>query len=565
MSIVATNKSQQGRVVYIKSNPIVGCLALTSFTDDATSPGGGRQFVKTFRYSTNGVLYSTWQPLTVQAITAIQVDPNDPFLIEIAYEKDEPLGTSSLDVNEVTIGTVSGTLPLTPFFNNSLFAKYFTATDQSVLNWYVNVLQKLWDKGLIPNYMDRDPLNPDDFLGLWSAVTQFFAYYVTFARTYATFYNNIDILSDFLQQRGLNVSPEDTLGQLQTMLLTFYYQMSKRGGVEIVNESDTSSDSKTGVMGEMKRLIHYKTVDEFLFLLFQPQNYTWCLGRSSPCYRGVRINDGLNKAPWSVGYNDMTASASFLTTGGSVITDGSKKVAQLNASSLTVTNGIKIDPNLDYEFSFQVKLAASKKLSFDIHGFNATGASTSLLSYKDGTVKTAFFDNAVLSRSDSYLMVRCALFNHSRGTYAGDLTNIRQGQNLKSTTGIQNIGFTISSDGQANIYDFKILPIMTDYSRGFLQSNNFIAAWIKNRNSVYSTIELESYISKYLIPYNAHIKLKNSGDLLYTTVQEDPDTTFWIGAGEYCQRVVWVGANPSCELINLAWVPEESTSFCEQV
>lgn len=566
-SIVATTITTAGRSVFIRSSPVVGLLALTGFTDDANGPIGPASFVKTFRYSINGVQWTNWVPLTIPAVMAVQVDPLEPFLIEVNYEKDEPVGNSVLIVSEFTIPASNQALPLTPFFNNSLFARYFGAYDQGVLNWYVNVLQKLWDKGLIPNYMTRDQDDPDDFLALWSAVAQFFGYYVTFARVFATFYNNTDLLTDFLNNRGLNISTEDTLGQMQAMLQTFYYQMSRRGTLSIAQDSDGSSDPTTGVTGEFKRTVNYQTIDEFLFLLFRPQNFGWNLGNSSPLYKGLRVNDGLNKAPWSIGYTTFVGAASYLQSGATVATDGSgHSVANLPAGGkIVVSTGMKVDSNLDYEFSFQVKLAADATLSFDITGFDGDGNSQSLLSYKDGSTKTAFFDTAVLSRSDQYVMVRCYLYNQSRGTFSADTTNIRQGQNLVMSVDVQNVKFTITSNTDtAVVYDFKILPMQTDWSRGFVQVNNFIATWLKNRNQTYSIGELTEYVSRYLIPYNSHLVIKNIGDIVYTAAQQDIDQTHWVGAGEYCQKVLWVGIDPACEVINLIWVPEESTAFCEQ-
>lgn len=566
-SIVANNVTTAGRSVFIQSSPVVGLLALTGFTDDATAGSGGVYFVKTFRYSVNGVQWTNWTPLTIASIMAITVDPLEPFLIEVNYEKNEPVGQSNLNVTEFTIPANNQATPLTPFFNQSLFSRYFGAYDQGVLNWYVNVLQKLWDKGLIPNYMTRDQDDPDDFLALWSAVAQFFAYYVTFARVFATFYNNTYLLTDFLNNRGLNISTQDTIGQMQAMLQTFYYQMSRRGTNAIWQDSDGSSDPITGVMGEFKRTVNYQTIDDFLFLLFRPQNFGWNLGNSSPLYKGLRVNDGLNKTPWSLGYVSFVDAASYLTGGTTIGTDGSghSVVTAPAGSSIAVTTGMKVDPNLDYEFSFQIQLAADAELTFDITGFDQNGNSQSLLSYKDGSAQTSFFQDAVLSRSDQYVMVRCYLYNSQRGMFAGDTTNIRQGQNLVMTTNVQNVKYSVAvSGGAATIYDFRILPMQTDWSRGYVQVNNFIATWLKNRNQVYTTMELEEYVSRYLIPYNSHLVIKNSGDVVYTAVQSEPDATHWIGAGEYCQKVVWVGIDPACETENLIWVPEETTSYCQQ-
>lgn len=559
-TFTAINKKQEGRSIYIKSNPVVGLLALTSLVDDNNGPQGPADFIKTFRYSINGVQYSNWIPLTTPNVIAITPNPTKPFIIEVAYFKNEAVGVSVLDVNNVTITADDQFDQETPFFDNSLFKKYFNANSTEVLNWYVNVLEKLWEKGLIPNYLVRDASDPDDFLALWSAVTRFFAYYVSYARTFSTFYNNYDLLTDFLQQRGLNVSPENSLPELQWMLQTFYYQMSIRGTNNIIKEG---GDEGTG---ELKRLIHYKKLlDEFLWVLYKPENFGWCLGHSSPLYKGLRVNDSLNKASWSPGYTTMEGSSSY-TSGGSIseVIDEGNLVLSFSAGILSAT-GIKMDPNVDYELSFQVKMPSTTKMNFSITGHDEFGNLINLISRKTGSTTGAFLTDAVISRdNDKYVTVRCYLYNQDRPQFVSDSTNIRQGQNIISISTLSDILFRLSFDGSAKVFDFKILPVQTDYSRGLIQVKNFISTWLINRNKVYSTKELEDYISRYLIPYNAHIRITNIGDYLYIAPEEPIDSTFWVGAGEYCQKLVWVGIDPSCEVSNLIWVPEEETAFCEQ-
>lgn len=559
-TVVANKKKEESRIIYIKSNPIVGLLALTGFVDDNNGPQGSADFVKTFRYTTNGVIYSDWIPLSVQAITDIEVDPKDVLVIELSYAKDEPVGASVLDVNSATLTVTTQAADPKFYFDNSLFAKYFDFNDVEVLNWYVNVLEKLWNENLIPNYMTKDKMNPDDFLALWGSVAKFFAYYVKYARTFATFYNNIDLIRDFLGQRGLNTSPEDTLTQLQTMLKEYYYQMTQRGTINIVNDPGNGID----VTGELRRLVFYKEIDEFIFCYYQQHNFGWCLGHSSPLFRGLRVNDNINKVPWSPGYTSMQNASAFVT-GGTITTDtGGNYIARLNNGSIAGQN-IKVDPNMDYEISFQIKLAADSKLNFSVTGKDVNGNSVSLKKRKDNTTTTSFFTNAPLSRSDKYVMVRAYLYNKNRGVFADDTTGIKQGSNIIMPSTLQTVSITVGTTGTADIYDFKMTPLKTDYSRGFLQSNNFISTWLKNRNQVYLITQLEAYVSKYLIGYDCHIKITNIGDLLYTDTETATDQTFWVGSGEYCRKVVWVGIDPSCETRNTIWIPDEDTAICEQV
>lgn len=556
---------QEGTSLVLKTPPAIGILSLSSFIDDATPDVGPIQFVKTFRYSKNGVTFSDWLPLIIGNVTAISLNAKDVFVAEINYEKVEPSNTNYLDVDTITFTAVDAA-PSVPgfYFSNSLFSRYFNSNDPEVLAWYINVLEKLYQRGLIPNFIDRkDPLGSDqDFIDLWASVSRFFSYYVTLARTYARFYENETLLRDFLNQRGINTSPEDTLPQLQEILETYYFQLGQRGTLQIVKEN-------TGIVadGELLRLIHYKKdYDEFVFALHRKQHFGWNLGNSSPLHKGLRINDGLNKLPWSKGYVGFENSFPFLTGTTSVAVDGAG-VSQLSLSPGTIGFGVsskvKVDPRLDYQISFQIKLI-SGTFSLVAAGYNDAEVGANLLSRKTGGIQNAFLSNAVLSRDDKFVTVRCYLYNKDRGVFANDATNIKQGQNLLTTSLVNSIGLTLSASGQAIIKDFRMVPMQTLHSRGFLQVNNFISTWLENRNGDYKITDLENYISKYLIPYNCHIKVNDLSTYEYSINQDPADTLFWVGGGEYCRRVTWIGTGESCEIETLTWEPEESTAYCEQ-
>jgi hypothetical protein len=102
------------------------------------------------------------------------------------------------------------------YFKNSIFSTFFGTDDINVLNWLINVLEKLFQKGLLPNYLDRYDDNNDatDFLNFWKAICKFFSYYVIYARQYQTFYTNIHLIREFLAERGIVYSLDNTLSQL---------------------------------------------------------------------------------------------------------------------------------------------------------------------------------------------------------------------------------------------------------------------------------------------------------------------------------------------------------------
>lgn len=562
-NIVASYNRQQGNSIILKTNPIVGILALTSFVDDSTSTDVNANFIKTFRYTTNGVIYSDWLLLTVENILAITLTSDNVFVAELSYFQNQPSGSNDLSVTEAIIGATNADGSLNDFyFSNSIFSKYFDSNDLDVLNWYINVLEKLYEKGLIANYISREDINgsSDDYLAFWGAVAKFCAFYVKYARVFATFYNYPDLIQDFLEQRGLNISPQDSLEDMQRMLVTYYFQMSKRGTNRIIISKLDGAD----VDGEFLRLIFHQNIDEFLFCLFLPENFGWNLGNSSPLHKGLRKNYNLNKAPWSLRQLTMLGVDQFVT--GSTTNDNTILTIGDDGGGIDVlsTTPVLVSPDMDYQISFFIQLGEDQTMTFDISGYDKNGNSVNLLSRVTGEPIDNFFSSAVMSRSDKFIQVKCYLYNNQRGTFSDDTTSVRQGQNLIADINLNKIAFSLTTSGAAQIKSFQITPMQTDYSRGFLQSKNFISTWLFNRNNHYSIKELQAYVSKYLIPYDTHIKITNIGDYLYTVTQESPDTFYWVGAGAYCRKVIWIGTDPSCEIQLTKWIPDETTSYCQQ-
>lgn len=560
MSIVAEQTRREGNTLIFRTIPAVGVLALTAFTDDATSSDLSASFVKRFRYSSNGVQYTEWLSLTPENILGVELDPNGVFVAEVAYEMIQPAGADYLEVTEATFTTTNQAIDdsLEVYFNNSLFKKYFNSSDPDVLNWYINVLEKLYGTGLLANYISRE--NTEDFLSFFGSVAKFFAFYVKLARVFGSFYNNRLLIEDFLSQRSLQIAPTDTLEDLQFLMETYYSQMGRRGTATIL---DKKSDGAT-VNGEFLRTIHYQDIDEFLFCLYRKPNFGWNLGNSSPLHRGLKINSNLNKAPWSVGELSMANVGPYLTTGATLV-DGEVVVGTSGGSiEVTLADAVKVDPSLDYQFSFKIKLAATKTLTFNLAGYDVDDVLVTNISRASGNATNNFLLNAKLSRTDKYIEVRCYLYNKDRGVFAGDSTNLRQGRNIIAAETLSKVIFSVVTNGAANIKDFQIVPMMTSYSRGYLQVNNFISAWIKNRNNKKSLKELRDFISRNLLPYNTQLSLINIGDVSYTQTEVETDSTYWVGAGEYCRKVIWIGDDPSCEVQSTIWVPDEDTAICEQ-
>ncbi|SHL14791.1 hypothetical protein SAMN05444266_102210 [Chitinophaga jiangningensis] len=564
MAIQAATFRKEGNSIILTCAPAVAILGIASFADTTSGEDGNNYFEKYFRYAVNGIDYTEWQQLTIDHLTELQFAGREVVYFELKYERI--LADTSMDL-QVTAASLEATatapLPETPAFNNSVFARYFGAYDPEVISWYINVLQKLYAKGIIPNYMDREneANGNEDFIAFWESVAHFVSYMVIYARKFQHFYETDFLLSDFITQRGLAVSEANSLPEMTELMEHFYHQIAYRGTTHIYDKKELGA----AIDGELLRLINYRQEDELLFNLYKPEHFGWNLGNASPLYKGLHLNDNINKNyETHVDVKDLSKYPVYGDV--SVVMDEEKSVMKIKDGGLKNSNPdfwIKVDPRLDYEFSFLVKLDAGSRISVGIHSFDKDGAMLNARSYKDGTDNNYFFESVQLVRNDKYLQVKLFIYNRNRKTFAQDTTEIKQGNDLifhQDTTYIIPI---IEIAGTGSIWGMRMLPMQTNYSRGLVQVNNFISIWMRNRNHSFAIDQVTSYVRHYLIPYNSWMALTDVGDAGYNETEEVPETFFWEPAAPYCETTAWRPVSPTCEEKEFFWIGENATAYCE--
>lgn len=499
----------EGNSIFITTYPTTGVLALLGFTEDVSGVDGTHTFDKSFRFTIDGVHYSEWLPLTTLNITSIDAQPHQIICFELQYYKNQPLGEDQLEVNDISLQYNQENISSANSFDNTIFKTFFESNDIRVLNWYVNVLNKLYQKGLIADYIVRNQGQSDeDFLQLWGTVAKFFAYYVVYARQFQNFHQSEALLFEFLEQRGLKISKTTTLEQMNTLMEQFYIEISKRGTFRIV---DKEEDGAT-VDGELLRLLWYnQDEDEFIFNPRLPQHIGWNLGNSSPLYRGLYLHDNANKTPEKQLYPKEISHY----TGAVISVDEGHNV--LSFDNLTLVNSIKVDSNLDYQLSFLIKTASP--ITVSIQAFDKEDNPINTFSYKDNSITNYFLNNAGLSRSDKYLPISLILYNANKPIFSEDLTSINQGNDLKLHLDVVRINIFISTSAGL-LYGLRLLPLTTPYSHGLIQTNNVIDCFAINNNHYYTFKQLHNHIARYLIPYNSHLFLLNIQEFTQQTQEE---------------------------------------------
>lgn len=494
----------EGKNIFIRTNPTIGIIALTSFVDVTVGEDASHFFTKSFRYSNNGIIFSDWFPLTANNILTINVNVKDTLIIELKYHKNQPLGDNILDFTSATIGTNTVANINGYYFQNSIFKNYFNSDDLEVLNWQINVLDKLFSKGLLPSYIDRynEFNSPDDFIEFWRSVTKFFAYYVVYARKFQRFYESEALLSEYISQRGLTVSPLNTVQELNYLMQHFYTEIAHRGTVHIYDKKNKGSV----IDGELLRLVKYDpTSDEFIFNLYKSKHFGWNLGNSSPLFKGLRVNDNANKFyEQQTEVSDITKYP-ITSQASSVIMDGGHSVLSITNGSITSTlpqYKFSVDEYLNYELFFMVKLSAGATMTLGFDAYDKYGTPSNLVNYVSGEDYNHFFKNQSLPRSDMYYGMTYMLRNKLTPLVVGDINGLKIPKGVTSVVPIITV-----TGGTMNLYNMRFMPIQTSYSRGFLDVKNFISLWIKNNNSDIDIYAVAQYVRKYLVPYNSHVTI----------------------------------------------------------
>src|SRR5882672_3636678 len=153
MAIIENRSTEIGDVLYIRTEvPIIGLITLIDFLDTVSGETINRYFKKEFRYSRDGVNFYPWLLLTTTNISTVIVDPTDTFIIEYRYSRIGTDTTGEIAFNDVTLQADFEPSSCGTLYQDSIFAQFFSCQNLEVLGWAINVLEKMYKKGIVPTY-----------------------------------------------------------------------------------------------------------------------------------------------------------------------------------------------------------------------------------------------------------------------------------------------------------------------------------------------------------------------------------------------------------------------------
>lgn len=567
MAVTGNILSEIGDVILFNTGDFV--LGITGFdgieNEDYTGETENRYFIKTFRYTTNGITYSSWMPLTSENLESIVYDASSPFRIEYSFQRGGSDASGNLVFNYIEIHFNYQVVGCSDLYNDSIFAEFSTCTDPDRLAWCLNVLDKMVNYGIVPKYVERNAGNDVDYIALFKAISCFFAMIVIYGRKLMNIRVSNRLVGILLSERGMITDINSDTDMLMNVLENLYSEMSRRGTEGVFStgygEYGRVGNTRPHVhmqLGELLRTIFYSPDDEYMYTLIRPERMGITIDKSFPLYRGTSEDDMVIKGYSEekdfteltlasyplIRSNDITI-ASVASPIGEAETNVS--VAVLNKASTWMvgiypetygsSKSFVIDNKIDYEITFWALAEGTSALTFGCKAYNGAGAAVAFSS----PVSVFLSDNNFLEKehivpASRWVFVRGIIYgsNTEDITAEFNVTNIGLGKALRfSANAVRIAPYVVNDDlgggdrvpaSSIKIWDFKVRPLLYPFGFGVIQSQNLTHVWCKNNNpgmgtevidtTTYHKIHghymvtshmLEKFVREYLIPYNSDL------------------------------------------------------------
>ena len=540
--------SNIGDVLIVRIEPkITGKIRFTRYTETIENETEERSLKREFRISQDGVFWTDWATLNIDNLSSEEYFTDSYIQIEIRYTRtgtDESgdIVFKSIDFN----GTRKSIQFDAPTLQSSIFGNIIGTNILAKLER--NIFKKLYYRGILPDYIKRaenSSYNEDkDFVDLFYSIARFFSILISFFRRWENFRNDEDLLREQVRGYGIYFNENDiTLSELKYIAQNILSQAQQRGTEMIFKRKGVAP-----IDGEFIRLTRNRICDELLYEYIPIYKIGWCLGNSSPIYKGTAMAYNLNKTKENT--KDFQSLSNFVlsksgTGSYSLQNTDNKRVIRLSATSRgtghsaigridsninVVDNIYSADSQLDYEITFAFKINSGTNLSkltlnFGVEGFDINKEKLNdAFSTVDGfQVSENFFDQSMdIWKIGQWYYARGIIHAYSSENVIGSKTNLGIGQDLVFNNSfvkyiIPKIEFytKTAQNASIDIYDYKIRPLIRgknilplkngsidSHGLGFIQGSKILYTYVRNNNNGQSEDEIIDIIERYLYPFN---------------------------------------------------------------
>ena len=448
-------------------------------------------------------------------------------------------------------------------YDKTIFKTFFNSNDPQVLLWAVNVLEKLFEPGIVPLYVNRN--NENDYNTFFLTITHYFAFVVIYARQFRQLENSDILMKEFIEGWGLVYENIDSLDQRQYIFNNWIKEFYKRGTQQIAETGGT-------IEGELRRLVGYSKPSEFIFATLSSQDVGWCLGWSSPTWYGTETVNGVSKGwdygpdyagevanefvhfsedeiridktgspveneiqteyPWDIyiGEDVPVKSSEFYTIGVGPLKDypilgdvKRKFVDNIYVFQPTGTGRVgvsseadkekvmEIYPGLDYEVTIWVRAlgVGDQNIEFGVNCYDSNFELINQVRITDWAETNSFFAGeryqSPCKVPGIYYQLRGVVYSILSEKSEDLYLNFENGRPLRFVGDVRYMAPYIVQNRDLNSVDIQIAgivlkPFNLPFSQGYLGQKNVIAMYAQIK-SARTKLDIEKFVKRYLVSY----------------------------------------------------------------
>jgi len=504
--------TEEGDSLLIENDYIFGVERVNS-EEDITVPEGVL-FTRTFQYTLDGVHWSEWVTLSNFNLSNIVPKYNHIFGIRYKYTR-EGAGTLS-KFHSISLDITYKEIPVPSVYENSYFKKYISYINKEAIGWAVNVLNKVFETGIIPKYITRGGninWDDEDYINFWWNIIYINALKFSYGNVFSDILGHTSLIKKLLIQKDIIRESED-LGKYYYLLTHYYDEIMKRGSSSIFDKERTlpSNFINVKLTGELLRLCNQPESIESVFGIIPGTETGWVVGETCPGYNyNDFYKDFIKGFELGKSVSDLSLypllNEQYITLQEEEVEGEEIDCIKINTTSNLTFAGIKsdylkgvlVDTGSDYEISFKIKgLKEGNQLLFAIEGYNFLGDLIDFINLVDSEVNNVFLETNSI---EGDLFVRAFIRNKDQSE--GDtLLYLENVNNLKFVNGIEKISpkILVACENDVFIYDIKIknLPV-TSCASTLLYNSELIIKLLDNYN-ILSREQIIEKISTKLIP-----------------------------------------------------------------
>lgn len=402
------------------------------------------------------------------------------------------------------------------YYKDFNYSKYIPYYNHFCIDWTLNVLQKIYKRGIVPRFIkrsDNDNWDDEDYINFW--------YHIIYLNSMRIW--DVDVLNDmlwyprvlhsWLESKGLILGSDIHLDELFYLMSHFYEEMMRRGTLSLFDRSrdvDSELFIDTDIRGEFFRLIDGNSEDEIITALIPSVEQGWIVGYSSSCeYSNTDYLTNFTKC-WENKISDLEKYPLFNSEHVSY-EEGKLIIRNTQGDFSGVGLGdfekqTYVDISKDYFFIVRFKAETSFDLRFGCIAYNNRDDQISLEDLSGE--KTGYFirDKTFKSVNDEIV-----LFGEMRAA----ATTIRKGQ-------LDGICKVLKFPDNESIY--KVMPFFTVRTLGsvvisdirfgllsdkdvYISSAAELYLLAKNNNTDHTTEDLREILEEKLLPIGIGLTL----------------------------------------------------------